>query len=623
MIGASFDSTKTPLQDLLARSDNGKLQLPDFQRGWVWDDDRIKSLLASVSVSFPIGAVMLLETGGEHVRFKPRPLTGTLERLRTIAPETLILDGQQRLTSLYQALMSQAAVETKDAKNMPIRRWYYIDMKKAVEADADREDALLSVPEDKRTKSFGGEVTLDVTTLEREYAVDLFPVNRIFGSADWRQAYSEYWNFDREKMRLFNDFERDVIKRFEQYQVPVIALKKETPKEAVCLVFERVNTGGVALTVFELLTASFAADNFQLRDDWNAREKRLKERHPVLRTLQSDDFLQAISLLVTLTRRRDALGGGTSVDKAPGISCKRRDILKLEVGDWQAWADRIEAGFVRAARFLYGQKIFKARDLPYRTQLVPLASIFVDLGKDGETEGARQKIARYYWCGVLGELYGGAIESRFARDLPEVGALVRGEAVEPITIAESSFQANRLLTLRTRNSSAYKGLYALLVRDGGRDFRTGEPIEAQTVFDDKIDIHHIFPEKWCKTAGIEPGTYNSVINKTAISAPTNRQIGGKAPSQYLPAVDKAAGVEPGRMDEILASHCIAPELLRADKFWDFYAARAETLLQRIEAATGKNITREPELFRTGVVAEVYDEGPTDWDAEGPLEHVAS
>ena len=426
---------------------------------------------------------MLLETGGEHVRFKPRPLTGTIERLRTVAPETLILDGQQRLTSLYQALMSQAAVETKDAKNKPIRRWYYIDMKKAVEADADREDALLSVPEDKRTKSFGGEVTLDVTTLEGEYAADLFPVNRIFGSADWRQAYSEYWNFDREKMRLFNDFDRDVIKRFEQYQVPVIALKKETPKEAVCLVFERVNTGGVALTVFELLTASFAADNFQLRDDWNAREQRLKKQHPVLRNLQNDDFLQAISLLVTLTRRRDALRGGTPVDKAPGISCKRRDILKLEVGDWQAWADRVEAGFVRAARFLYGQKIFKARDLPYR--------------------------------------------------------------------------------------------------------------------------------------------YNSVINKTAISAPTNRQIGGKAPSKYLPAVEKAAGVEAGRMDEILASHCIAPELLRADKFWDFYAARAETLLQRIEAATGKNITREPELFRIGVVAEVYDEGPTDWDAEEPLEQVVS
>lgn len=424
-------------------------------------------------------------------------------------------------------------------------------------------------------------------------------------------------------MRLFNDFERDVIKRFEQYQMPVIELKKETPKEAVCLVFERVNTGGVALTVFELLTASFAADNYQLRDDWSAREQRLKSQHPVLRNLQSDDFLQAISLLVTQARRRAAIDAGTAADRAPGISCKRKDILKLEVTDWKAWAQRVEAGFVRAARFLYGQKIFKARDLPYRTQLVPLAAIFVDLGKDGETEGARQKIARYYWCGVLGELYGGAIESRFARDLPEVVALVRGEAAEPITIQESSFQANRLLTLRTRNSSAYKGLYALLMRDGGRDFRTGEPIEAQTFFDNKIDIHHIFPEKWCKTAKIEPGTYNSVINKTAISARTNRQIGGRAPSKYLPAVEKSAGIEPGRMDEILRSHCVAPELLRADRFWEFYGARAEALLQRIEAATGKRINRAPELFRAGVVAEVYDEGPEEWDAEEPLEEAAS
>ncbi len=574
-------------------------------------------------MSFPIGAVMLLQTGGEHVRFKPRPLTGTHSRLSEVPPETLILDGQQRLTSLYQALMSESVVETKDAKGKPIRRWYYLDMKRAVTNDDDREDAVLSVPEDRQVKAFGREVTLDVTMPESEYATDLFPVNRIFQSAEWRQAYNKCWNYAPEKIRLYDAFEREVVKRFEQYQVPVIELKKETPKEAVCLVFERVNTGGMALNVFELLTASFAADDFQLRDDWNAREQRLKKRHPVLRNLQSDDFLQVISLLVTQTRRREALAAGTTADNAPGISCKRKDILKLEVGDWKAWVDRVEAGFVSAARFLYGQKIFKARDLPYRTQLVPLAAIFVDLAKDGETEGARQKIARWYWCGVLGELYGGAIESRFARDLPEVVALVRGEAVEPITIQESSFQPNRLLTLRTRNSSAYKGLCALLMRDGGRDFRTGEPIEAQTFFDDKVDIHHIFPEKWCKATGIEPGAYNSVINKTALAARTNRLIGGRAPSKYLTAIEKAAGVGVPRMDEILRSHCIAPADLRADRFWGFYAARAEALIHRIEAATGKTIAREPELFRAGVVAEAYDEGPEEWDTEDPLEEAAS
>lgn len=623
MIGASFDSTKTPLHDLLAAAESGKLQLPAFQRGWVWDDERIRSLLASLSVSFPIGAVMLLQTGGEHVRFKPRPLAGTPARLRDVAPESLILDGQQRLTSLYEALMSESVVETKDAKGKPIHRWYYFDMKKAVDGNDDREDAVMSVPEGKQVKAFGGEITLDVTTPDREYAADLFPANLTFKSAEWRQGYNKHWNYAPEKIQLYDRFEREVIKRFEQYQVPVIELKKETPKEAVCLVFERVNTGGVALSVFELLTAAFAADNFQLRDDWSAREQRLKGQHPVLRSLQNDDFLQVISLLATQQRRRDAVKAGVTTDKAPGISCKRKDILKLEVADLQAWAEKVEAGFVRAARFLYGQKIFKARDLPYRTQLVPLAAIFVDLAKDGETEGARQQVARWYWCGVLGELYGGAIESRFARDLPEVVALVRGEAGEPVTIQESSFQANRLLTLRTRNSSAYKGLYALLMRERGRDFRTGEPIEAQMFFDDKIDIHHIFPEKWCKTASIDPGVFNSVINKTALSARTNRQIGGRAPSKYLPAIEKAAGIGPIRMDEILRSHCFAPAELRADHFWEFYAARAEELLQRIEAATGKTITREPELFRAGVVPEAYDEGPEEWDADEPLEEAAS
>lgn len=198
-----------------------------------------------------------------------------------------------------------------------------------------------------------------------------------------------------------------------------------------------------------------------------------------------------------------------------------------------------------------------------------------------------------------------------------------GEAVEPITIQESSFQPNRLLTLRTRNSSAYKGLYALLMRDGGRDFRTGEPIEAQTFFDDKVDIHHIFPEKWCKTDAIDPGIYNSVINKTALAARTNRRIGGRAPSKYLPAIEKAAGIDRARMDEILRSHCIAPEHLRADRFWEFFAARAEVLLQRIEFATGKTIAREPGIFRAGVTAESYDEGPEEWDAEEPLEEAAS
>jgi hypothetical protein len=628
MSGVNFDSTKTSLQDLLRRVHTGKMQLPDFQRGWVWDDDRIRGLLASLSVSFPIGAVMLLEAGGEDLRFKPRPVEGSDEALRKVEPETLILDGQQRLTSLYQALMSPVPVSTKDTKGKAIQRHYYIDMKEAVAAQADREDAVRGVPANRLVKAFGGDVTLDLTSAEQEYKQDFFPTECIFDSASWRQGYTEYWSADAEtmkaKMTLYNEFEREVIKRFEQYQVPVIELKKDTPKEAVCLVFEKVNTGGVALNVFELLTAMFAASDYQLRDDWRARESRLKKQHPVLKNLQSDDFLQVVSLLVTNQRQSDAIKAGTPRDKAPGISCKRRDILNLTVEDYQAWADEVEKGFERAARFLYGQKVFKARDVPYRTQLVPLAAIHIELGTKAEPEPARQIIARWYWCGVLGEVYGGAIESRFARDLPEVCAVVRGQDGLPsITIDEANFQAQRLLTLRTRNSAAYKGIYALLMRDGACDFRTAEPIEAQTFFDDKIDIHHIFPEKWCKQAQIDKRTYNSIINKAAISARTNRMIGGHAPSTYLAKLQKHIEMDAERMDELLASHRIAPDALRADDFNSFFAARAEALLEVIEQAMAKTITREPGLFGQDRVVEDYDDGPDEWDAEDAMDEDAT
>ena len=113
---ANFDSTKQPLQEILSSVGKGETQLPDFQRGWVWDDEHIKSLIASLSLSFPIGTVMTLDTGSADITFKPRPIEGTDDQLQQVEPETLILDGQQRLTSLFQSLRSGRAVETRDAK---------------------------------------------------------------------------------------------------------------------------------------------------------------------------------------------------------------------------------------------------------------------------------------------------------------------------------------------------------------------------------------------------------------------------------------------------------------------------------------------------------------------------
>ena len=104
---STFDSTKRLLPEILSEIEKGNIQLPDFQRGWVWDDQHIRSLLVSIARSFPVGAVMLLETGGE-ARFQVRPIEGVTLPSGNVDAELLILDGQQRLTTLTQVLVTSA-----------------------------------------------------------------------------------------------------------------------------------------------------------------------------------------------------------------------------------------------------------------------------------------------------------------------------------------------------------------------------------------------------------------------------------------------------------------------------------------------------------------------------------
>ncbi len=585
----TFDSTKESLIDMLRSIREGKTQLPDFQRGWIWDDEHIKSLLASISLSYPIGAVMMLQTGNFDVRFKPRLIEGI-----TIAeqpePERLILDGQQRLTSLFQSLFFNQSVSTKDLRGKPIKRWYYISIEKALNPNSDRDEAIIGLSEDRNVLNFRREVIEDYSSPEKEYEAGLFPLSQIFDYSGWRRGYNKFWGHDSEKSEKFDIFETEIIDRFKQYQIPLILLRKETPKEAVCQVFEKVNTGGVSLTVFELLTATYATDNFSLRDDWSKREKLLKKG--VLSNIQSDDFLQVISLLTTRSRRNQSIDTGILPANAPGISCKRKDILRLDLSDYQIWADSVTGGFERAARFLYGQKIFSAKDLAYRTQLIPLSAVLAILGSQAENAGIVEKLSRWYWSGIFGELYGGAIETRFAKDVPELMDWIDGKEMEPSSISDANFAPSRLLGLRTRNSAAYKGVHALLMRDGCQDFRTGDSIDIQMYFDDLIDIHHIFPQEWCKRKGIEPRYYDSIVNKTPLSSKTNRIISSNAPSNYLMRIQRIAGIDEKRLEQILKSHLINYELLRSDDFDNFFKARETALLERIEQAMDKAIVRE-------------------------------
>lgn len=606
MAGASFQTNPIDLHRLLDECHRGIIQLPDFQRSWVWDEDRIKSLIASISRAFPVGALMSLDTGGP-VNFKPRPIEGAPANARQIVPQSLLLDGQQRMTSLYQVTLRGKVVETVTPKKKRVKRWFYIDIAKAIDETTDREEAVIGVREDRVERTdFGREVTLDLSTSEKEYAALMFPVSQVFDWDTWQDGFNDYWSGDEHKAvrEKFRTFKKDVLENFKMYRVPVIALDRSTSKEAVCVVFEKVNTGGKPLDAFELVTAMYAASGHELRKDWYGDEG-IKGRHQrladTLRPADSDagilagvgntDFLQAISLFFTRDRRRAAEQAGKEGKELPAVSGNRQALLDLPLEAYKQYEAQVERGFVQAAKFLHMLHIYRIFDLPYQSQIVPLAAILADIGEAWEHEANRAKLIQWYWNGVFGELYGSAVETRIAKDFMEVPRWLSG-GPEPSTVSETIFRSDRLKTMRMRLSAAYKGMNALLMKEGAQDFRSGQKFDHTVFFGENVDIHHIFPQDWCRIQGIKPAVFDSIINKTPLSYRTNRIIGGVAPSEYLAKLESGNSSTPPiaseKLDSYLRSHLIDPALLRTDKFEEFMEDRQKRLLGLIEQAMGKD-----------------------------------
>ncbi|HQD34739.1 MAG TPA: DUF262 domain-containing protein [Bacteroidales bacterium] len=593
----SFDSTKRNLYEILKDVNSGKIQLPDFQRGWVWDDDRIKGVIASVAKSFPIGAVMLLETGNENIRFKTKPVEG-VKLSNNVKPDLLILDGQQRITSLYQAIVTNEVVTTRDDKKQVIKRWYYIDMVKALDTDSDLEEAIFSINENKIiTKNIGRDIILDLSTEENEFKNLMYPVSMVNNYDEWRTKFIEYWDYDRDKIKFWNEFEKKIIKGFNGYNLPVIVMKKENTKEAVCQVFEKVNTGGVSLTVFELLTASFASDDFDLKADWEDIKNKFKP-YKILNNTSNTDIIQAITLYSTFNKRLAAITSGLT-ENIPSVSAKRKEMLNLTLSEYLKYRDEIVEGFIKSSKILVENHIFNSRDLPYSTQLVPMAAILAKLGDKIDNVGNKNKLMRWFWCGVFGELYGSANETRYALDMIQVTDWIENNAEEPKTIYDANFSPSRLNTLRTRNSAAYKGVYALMMDENTKDWLSATKIDFITYFSESIDIHHIFPVAWCEKNNIPRNDYDCIINKTPLSGRTNRIVSGDAPSKYLERLKKRAGVSDSEFNDILRSHLVSPDYMYKDDFYGFFNNRKEQILQRIEKAIGKQIPRDQLIEEEG------------------------
>lgn len=594
-----FQTPMYTLEKYLERTTTGVIQLPDFQRRYKWDEERVRQILITVLRGHPMGVVMLLETGNEQVRFKPRPVEGPVID-PSVEPKYLLLDGQQRLTSLTQALSGEGIVETKDARGKLLKRRFFIDINHAVRYPDELEEAVIAVPEDGKIKTnFDRDIVLDVSTTEKQYENGYFPLSLLYNSNEtlpWLMGYPDN--------QVGNLFHQKFLNPASNYQIPAIELDNETDKAAVATVFEKVNIGGLPLNVFELLTAVFAGDaehykttgeDFRLNDDW-LETRQLWKPYDVLYGVENTDFLQAITMLASLKKQQHS-----SASRKIAVTAKREDVLKLTLADYLEWRDPLRRAFIWASQFLADQHIFKSRDIPYPKQLVPLAAIKVVLGHDADLHSVKRRIARWYWAGVFGELYGSAIETRFARDLEMVPTWAKNEdAATPRTVADANFVESRLHSMRTRNSAAYKGIMALIMANGSKDWMEDKTFGADQYKDMNVDIHHIFPQAWCAKNDIDEERRESIVNKTMLSARTNRVIGGVAPSSYVTKIEKAAQIHPEELDSLLRPHFIDPHALRNDDFDDFFTSRREALCEAVERSIGKPVQRDISAAGTAV-----------------------
>lgn len=617
-----FTTNPIQLSKLLNEIDDGEMQLPEFQRGWIWDDFRIRDLLTSVAQGFPIGAIMRLDAGGD-MNFKPRPVEGSCHDRQ---PDTFLLDGQQRMTSLYQALKYPGPVDTHNSTGKKVERWYYIDMKEAMKRTPDHDKMIFSLPANRqRTSNIGRKIELDLSNAELEYEQHMFPTERLLEPTSWLLGYVNHWtgktNPNGEPGLFFTKFNEKVIKSFQTFQLPVIDLDKGLPREAVCIVFDKVNTGGVPLTTFELLTAMLAAEGFDLRDDWQKRQQSIHDHSRVLRAVGKDQFIRVVALMVTTDRRQQSREAGAS--QVPAVGCRRSDILSINRTEYEKWAGKAEEGFKRAAHFLTKQSIFSARDIPYVTQVTSLAFLYATMSDEIETQNSQLKLERWFWSGIFGEVYGGTTESIMANDAQFVPGYLRGKGSFQL-LDEVTFEPARLLSLRTRNTAAYKGINALLMKRGAVDWMQGSSISITSYFDENIDIHHIFPRRWCERESakflgepIPARIFNCAINKTPLSSKTNRIIGGRSPSEYMQRLRS----HNSELEVAIEGHNIDVDYLKRDDFDDFFIRRGRSLMILISDAMGKKLDDGEEIFRNALEAANLRIETDEYDDEEEVEFI--
>lgn len=552
-----FYPTSEKLRYLLESIHHREIALPDFQRNFVWDPRATEELIESICQNFPAGSLLRIKNSHGFF-FAPREVHGA-PGLNGHTPSYLVLDGQQRLTSLYQAFYGVG------------QHRYFIHLGGLIDG-MDLEDCVFYERKKRAKRHYG--------TIDQQAEKLTFPFAVLFGEGggfeEWLDQMldkrPEKGDDRKELKRQLREVRNQWIRPIEDYEFPMVTLSEETSASAVCTIFETLNRTGVKLSVFDLLAARFWPEDVRLRDLW----QQAQEDYAVVGEFEVDPYyvLQAISLF--------------SAKGAP--SCKRGDVLKMDVSQIRDGWKPVVAGLADALQLLRDDcGVIIPKWLPYNTIVIPMAATFA-FAKDEIGPGVaaiRNKMKQWFWCSVFGQAYERAPNSQSAKDFVELKRWLHGGEA-PQTVQEFDFDPKSLRLTTPRQRAVYRGVMALILNHEARDFHTGKKITANMMLEEKIDDHHVFPRKYLsESAPTVSATHRDcVLNRTLIDKKTNIRISKHAPSDYLTEIGEAVGED--KIEELLGSHLLPSESdspLMSDDFVAFLEQRQALIAKQIEQVT--------------------------------------
>ncbi|GET42635.1 DUF262 domain-containing protein [Microseira wollei] len=510
------------IRQLLESVSSGGIRIPAFQRGFVWEMDKVAYLMDSIYKRYPFGSLLFWRTKSK-LAIEKKLGQFQLPEPREDYPIDYVLDGQQRLTSIFSVFQT----ELKPTGNGAWLKIYF-----ALEADENAQESQFIALQDTQV------------IYQRH-----FPLNVLFESVRYREATDK---FNDEQIKRLDKLQE----KFKEVSIPVQILKTDN-RATVAIVFERINRLGVALDTLQLLSAWTWNEEFDLLQRFTELKDDLEEFGFSEVGEDSDLILRCAAAILKEEPTPDKL-------------------LELNGEQVRAAFPKVRNGILGAIDFLRKQlKIASLKNLPYSALIVPLAVFFAE--PDGREVSYDSKVndrlKKWFWRSCFTGRYSSQTRKTTIDDIKEVFKLKNGEisllGEFSCDVNEDFFISNQFSS-RNANTKTY---ILLLANNNPKSFVSGALIDIDKVLQNynKTQFHHVYPKAYLKDKGWDEASINCLANFCFLSGSENKKIGRKKPSEYIDLMPKGS-----LLDEILRN-AFCPQDTFNDNFQNFLSQRSKML----------------------------------------------